>query len=203
MNWIKKNFINIVIGVLVILLLLQKKGNVPSEQPVIKRDTVWVIKDSTIITKPQVVKTIPYNTHSDTTIYKPDTNYGRLVAQYQSLVSELLAKNIHEDSLKIDSVGFVRVVDTVSKNVITGRSYTYKLTYPIIKETITLPEKKKTQVYIGGNIQTSSEAVSQINAGLLFKTKKDYIFGGTVGINSNGNLQYGVQSFWKISLKRN
>lgn len=202
-KFIQKNFLNLVVLILLAIIFVKSCKIKPSvDQIRIIRDTTWVIKDSTIYSKPQVIKTIPVNVYHDTIFkeYIPDSNYGKLVVQYQNVVNQLLAKNIHSDSLKIDSIGYVHVLDTVQKNLISGRSFHYSLKYPIIKETIIMPEKKKNQVFIGGNIQGSTSA-NQINTGLLFKTKRDYIFGGTIGVNSNGALQYGVQSFWKIKLK--
>lgn len=203
-SFVEKNFLNLVILVLIALVLLQKCGGDPSapQEPKIIRDTTWIIKDSTVYSKPQLIKTIPINVSHDTIInhYIPDTNYAKLVLQYQSVVNELLAKNIHTDTIKIDTFGYVNIIDTVQKNLIVGRDFKYKITYPMIKETIIMPEKKKNQVFVGGNIQGSTSA-NQINAGLLFKTKKDYIFGGTIGVNNKGSLQYGVQSFWKIKIK--
>ena len=50
---------------------------------------------------------------------------------------------------------------------------------------------------IGGNRE---QIVNQINAGLLLKTKKDQIFGVNAGINTQGQVVYGLQSYWKIKL---
>lgn len=206
MQLIKNNFLNLVVLILVTIILLQKCGGngTPPEKPTITRDTVWIHKDSTVYSKPQIIKTIPVNIYSDTTLikYLPDSNYADLLKQYQEVVFELLNRNIYLDSLKIDSIGYVRVEDTVSKNMIAGRSYKYNLKYPIIKETITLPTKKKNQLYIGGGIEASmTPKIDQINAGLMLKTKKDGVVAGLIGINTDGNLRMGIQSFWKIKLK--
>ena len=165
---------------------------------------MWIHKDSTVYSKPSVIKTEPYAVPVDRwkTEYLPDTNYSKLVKQYEEVVRELLAKNISKDSLKIDSIGYVHVTDTVSKNIVTGRSYKYSLKYPIVTTTITLPEPKKNQFYYGGGLQGGNiNAIDQINAGLMFKNKKDQIYNITVGLNSQGRVIYGVNAYWKISLK--
>jgi hypothetical protein len=114
-----------------------------------------------------------------------------------------LAKNISSDSIKIDSIGHVYITDTVSKNMIIGRSTRYNVKYPIITNTVIVPEKKKLQMYLGGGVQgQKNEIINQINAGLLLKTKKDQIIGINAGTTINGNAVYGVQSFWKIRLKK-
>ena len=206
-NLRKISISEILILVLLIVILLQRCGGGSKETIIeskIIRDTSWVIKDSIINTKPQIFKTETYTIPVDrwNTEYLPDTNYNKLIKQYEDLVRELLAKNITSDSIKIDSIGHVYIIDTISQNMITGRSTHYNLKYPIITNTVIVPEKKKLQLYVGGGIQgQKSGIINQINANLLLKTKKDHIYGGSFGVNLLGEFQFGVQSYWKIKLK--
>jgi len=203
MKFIKDNLLTVVILVLLSIIILQKCGApAPVEAPTVVRDTTWVVKDSLIIGKPQLIKSISIESH-DTIInhYIPDTNYARLVDQYQKVVAELLAKNIHQDSIRIDSTGYVKLTDTVQKNVIVGRSTYVNIKHPIIKETITLPAKKVTQMYVGGVVQAAPE-INQISVGALLKTRNDFLFGTSLGVNTNGALQYGVGAYWKLKLKK-
>lgn len=199
MKFIKENFITLIILVLVGIIYLER-CNAPEidTKPTIVRDTIFVEKDSIIYSKPQLIKIIERH---DTAInnYIPDTNYKKLVLQYQQVVNELLAKNVMQDSIKIDSIGYVKITDTLQKNLIIGRSSKVNVKYPIIKETVTLPYEPKNQLYIGGSVQVGP--IGQINGGVLFKNKKDQIFGGSVGINSQGQILYGAHSYWKIKLK--
>ncbi len=203
-EFIKKHFMNIVVLIVLLIVFLQtcKKQTVQVDGPKIIRDTTWIIKDSTVYSKPQVVKTITVPVEQWSTEYLPDTNYSKLVKQYTELAEKFLASNIHADSVKIDSIGYVHIRDTVSRNLLTGRSTSYNLKYPIVKETLIVPEKKRNQLYVGGLLQGNrSSAVDAISAGALFKTKKDQIYGVTAGINSSGQVQYGVQLYWKLKLK--
>lgn len=206
MSFIKSNVLNFIVLVLLTVILLQRCGGGGEKDiipPSIKRDTVWVVKDSLITSKPSVIKTIQITSH-DTIInhYIPDTNYNKLVGQYQEVVKELLAKNIHSDSIRIDTNGYVKITDTVQKNLIVGRSIQSKIKYPIITETITLHQQPKNQLYIGGGIGASQNAlINQVRAGAMFKTKKDQLFGANVGISTQGTIVYGIDSYWKISLK--
>jgi hypothetical protein len=195
---------DVVILVLLVVLLLQRcGGKTETTEPKIVRDTIWVHKDSTILSKPQMVGSIPIPIDRWNTEYLPDTNYTKLLAQYMDVTNKFLASNMHSDSLKIDSIGYVHVKDTVSRNLITSRSYTYNLKYPIIKETITIPEPKKTQVYIGGGFEgDESELVSDVSVGLLLKNKKDQIFGVSVGYSVYSGIQFGISSYWKIKLRK-
>lgn len=203
MQFIKNNFFNLLVAVLLVVILLQKFSQpVDPGVPTVVRDTTWIVKDSLILSKPQLTKTIQVESH-DTIInqYLPDTNYAKLVLQYQEVVNTLLAKNIHSDSIRIDSNGYVKITDTVQRNLITGRSSQVNIRYPIVKETITLPAKKVTQMYIGGVVQ-AAPAINQISVGALLKTRNDFLFGTSLGVNTNGALQYGVGAYWKLKLKK-
>jgi len=202
MQAVNKNLVNIIILVLLVIVALQRcEPTGPSEQPTIVRDTVLVVKESLTVTKPQLVETIESHDSIIMKEYVPDTNYAKLVAQYQEVVNQLLAKNIMQDSVAIDSVGYVKITDTVQKNLIVGRSVQSKISYPIITETITLPAKKTNQLYVGGAI-LGSPAPNAIMGSALLKTRKDFLFGGSLSVNTYGNMQYGIHSYWKIKLKK-
>ena len=203
----KLTLIDILVVILLIIILLQRCGGTTSilDSPKIIRDTVWVHNDTTIYSKPQVIKTIPVNLYHDSTIreYLPDTNYAKLVLQYTTLAERFLAQNISSDSVRIDTNGYIKIVDTVSHNLIKGRSTSFSLKYPIIKETIIIPEKKHNQFYVGGQINADQTTlISNFGAGVLFKNKKDQIFGISTGVNKDKQMFYGISSFWKIKLHK-
>jgi hypothetical protein len=203
-SYIQDNFMNIVIIVLIVVLLLQRCGGGNSETTptvIVKRDTTWIVKDSTIITKPQLVETIEVPIERWSTEYLPDTNYAKLLEQYVALSSKFLQMGIYQDTVKLDSFGYVAIKDTVTKNALSGRLVDYHIKVPKITETITVHEKKRNQVYIGGSI-IGSPMPNGIMGGFMVKTKKDKLFGGSVGVNSFGDLQYGIHSYWKIKLKK-
>lgn len=196
------NILSIAILILAIIIVLQRINSSPDiiEKPIVVRDTVWQKKDSVIYTSPKIVQTIPVKIISEK--YLPDPNYDKLVLQYQELVKLHLSKNIQKDSVKIDSIGFVKVIDTVQNNIVQNRKWEYNIKYPIIKETIIQPPKKTNQLYIGGELQGSQyNIINSINGGLLYKNKKDQIYGLSVGVNTNGQVVYGISSYWKIKFK--
>ena len=196
------NILSIAILILAVIIVLERSNSSPDiiEKPIIVRDTVWQKKDSIIYTSPKIVQTIPIKIISEK--YLPDPNYDKLVLQYQELVKLHLAKNIQKDSIKIDSIGFVKVIDTVQNNIVKNRKWEYNLKYPIIKETIIEPSKKVNQLYIGGGLQGNQyNIINSINGGLLYKNKKDQLYGLSIGVNTNGQVVYGLSSYWKIKFK--
>jgi hypothetical protein len=69
--------------------------------------------------------------------------------------------------------------------------------------TITKYAEPTRQLYVGGGINNSSLTnFRSVEAGVLYKTKKDQIFGGKVNVNVDGSITYGVQSYWKIKMKK-
>ena len=201
MNFIKQNFLVLIIGMLVILLILSRCNQPKPDpvKPIIKIDTIWISHINTVHTKPRLV-------YSDPKViiepkYLPDTNYAKLRKQYQDLLTLYFQRNIIKDTLRIDSLGKVYVTDTVSKNLIAGRLYNYTIKYPNITKTIILPPPSRNQLYIGGSLEGNLiNPISQINAGLMLKNKKDQLYGISAGINKDGQLQFGIQSYWKIHL---
>ena len=83
-----------------------------------------------------------------------------------------------------------------------------------LKENYKIPEVTKTvtitkyaeptrQLYVGGGINaTSLSSFRSVEGGVLYKNKRDQILGAKVGINVDGTVIYGVQSYWKIKLKK-
>lgn len=204
---IRSSVLNVIVLILIIVILVQRCNNAPSghsDTIKIVKDTVWIHNDTTVISKPQIIRTIPVDVSRDTIInhYIPDTNYQKLVLQYQDVVNQLLAKNIQQDSIRIDSNGYVKIIDTVQRNMVIGRTSEVSIKYPIIKETITLPAPKVNQVYAGGQVSgNAGQLINGINGGLLLKNKRDQIYGITVGLNTQGQVSYGLQSYWKLKLK--
>lgn len=196
------NILSIAILILAVIIILQRINSSPDiiEKSIVIRDTIWQKKDSVIYTSPKVVQTIPLKIISEK--YLPDPNYDKLVLQYQELVKLHLAKNIQKDSVQIDSIGFVKVTDTVQNNIVQNRKWEYNIKYPIIKETIIEPPKKINQLYIGGGLQGNQyNIINSINGGILYKNKKDQLYGLSIGVNTNGQVVYGLSSYWKIKFK--
>jgi len=183
--------LDIIIVFLLAIILLQKcnKTNIPLYTPSVIRDTTWKIKESTIITNPQLIKTI----HSET-LTKEFIHDTTIVEKY-------LASNIYTDSIKIDSIGYINIYDTINKNLIAGRSTKYNLKYPIIKETVTIYPKPKSQLYIGFTANGNKDIlIDQMGVNMLLKNKKEQLFGINAMISTQGKLNYGVSSYWKIKL---
>ena len=195
---------NFIIVILAIIIMLQRcgKGNTTPAEVKVTRDTIWIHKDSTIYSKPQLIKTITVPVEQWNTEYLPDTNYTKLLQQYQDIVAKYLSSNLLQDSIKIDSIGYLKITDTISLNLVKGRSTSYKFKYPVVKETLTIAPEPKRQVYAGVGLGGDGvKLIDQVSLGMLYKDRKDRIFGASIMASPRG-IEYGVQSFWKIKLKK-
>jgi hypothetical protein len=189
-----------IVIVLMFTVTLQHKGcNAPQikADTVTLHDTTWQTHDSLIIKKLVIKNTIHDTLPPE---YIADTNYPKLKAQYDALVFAYLAKNIYADTVKLDTLGYVAVADTVHKNELLGRSYKYNYKIPTITvtNTITKQAPAKGALFMGGGITGNPNEVKSLFGGLLYKSKKDKVFGLTIGVTGNSKIVYGVQSYWKI-----
>ena len=202
----------IVIAALLAVIFLQREcGSPKPSSGSIKRDTVRVV-DTVYISakvektsKPKVKKSIPGKIPDSLKV--TDTTYQTLLKKYEALVKAHVALNIYEDSVSLDSLGSLTIIDTLQFNLLGKRKILANLKVPKIiqKETIyeTKIEPPKRQLYAGFGGQSSTSLTgATANIGLLYKTKKDNIYGTTVGINTSGQVLYGIQYYWKISLKK-
>jgi len=189
-----------IIMALVFAMAFQNKGcNAPQikADTVTLHDTTWQIHDSLIIKKLKIKEVIHDTLPPE---YIADTNYPKLKAQYDALVAAYLVKNIYADTVKLDTLGYVSVADTVYKNEIHNRSYRYSYKIPTVTvtNTITKYAPAKGALFIGGGITGNKNGVELLQGGLLYKSKKDKVFGLNLGINGNSQIVYGVHSYWKI-----
>jgi hypothetical protein len=168
----------------------------------ILRDTQWKTHDTTIY------KTLKGKTLHDTIATPPeyiaDTNYPKLLAQYNDLLKKYMALVEFKDTIKIDTLGYVAITDTVNQNLLKGRSVRTNYKIPTITNTVTIQhyEKPKAQLYYGFGLDlNTSFAPKGAHGGLVLKTKKDQLIGVQVGTGIDGGINYGFQSYWKIKIK--
>lgn len=154
--------------------------------------------------KPKWIKSdsIPYAKWD--TLYFPDTTYNGIKKQYIEAMTKHLTKYYYSDTLRInkDSLfGWLAITDTVQKNNIQGRSYSYKLSYTQKTTTIITPPPPPTkQLYFGGMLTGNPTAfVSGAYLGIFYKDRKDMMFGAHIGITDK--VEYGISVYQKIKLK--
>jgi hypothetical protein len=192
----------VIIG-LVIVILLQRQctsGTLPEEPVVItKVDTLWKEVHDTIKKDVPIYISIPTKPGPE---YIPSDNCDSLRKQYLVLRDKYITRNVYVDTIKIDTFGIVKVIDTVQFNRLLTRLSIPDLKIPIITKETTIIKKADPvrQLYIGGNLFGNQNNLQAITPGLIYKTKKDQIYQANVGLNFDGSITYGLGMYWKIKL---
>lgn len=201
-----KILVAIIVG-LIFFMAIGKGGGCHSGGPrksdtTIIRDTQWSVHDTTIY------KTLKGKVLHDTIETPPqyiaDTNYPKLLAQYNDLLKKYMALVEFRDTIRLDTLGYVAILDTVNQNNIKGRSVRSNYKIPTITNTVTIQhyEKPKAQLYYGFGLDLNPTlAPTGAHGGIILKTKKDQLIGLKVGTGIGGGINYGFSSYWKIKLK--
>jgi hypothetical protein len=156
--------------------------------------------DTQFIPKPVVKWKKGSDIYHDTTIYVPVP----VSADTAAILKDYFAKRVYIDTLQLkDSMGYIVVNDTVSKNSLLGRLWNAQVNKTQISERLIVKELPKNQVYIGlvGGFDKTS-IVNYAGTSLLLKTKSDKIYSIGLGYRENAVMSVQGSLYWKIKLKK-
>jgi hypothetical protein len=196
----------VVIVVLVAIIILMRSCEstfIPKEPVVItKYDTIWKETHDTITKEVEVVK-IKY-VKPEGPQYTPGENIDTCRARFNYLLKQHIARRTYKDTIALDSLGTITVIDTVWLNKLGKRTYIKDYKIPLVTKTITIikqPDPKR-QLYIGGNLFGDKTTLQSFTPGVLYKDRKDRIYQANVGVNFDGTLIFGLGTYWKINLNK-
>lgn len=204
-------FLTGIIAVLIVIIILQRACT-PSctdtvQNYIYSKDTVSIHDTSIMYRKVRLSIHDTAYLPSDT-IYKVDTSCEVTKGRFVKLVKSHVAKNIYVDTLRIDTIGYVKIYDTIQFNKLQGRGIKYRLVIPNKIEYVKVPADPKRQLYVGGGLMADGTSIAKksliLNAaelGLLYKNKKDQMYGAKAQVDFKGNVSYGLQTYWKLRLK--
>ncbi len=178
----------------------KQAGEAKPNDTLVVHDTTWKRYDSLIVKKVPVLKEIVVEVASKPEML-PDTNYATLKRQYMALLQLYLNKVVYSDTIRVGNYGYISVLDTVKENKIASRKIKENYNIPEIKETKTitryLPPSRS--LFVGGGINTSNSiGIRGIEAGILYKTKKESIFNIKAQVDLDGKPMYGFGYYTKI-----
>jgi hypothetical protein len=113
------------------------------------------------------------------------------------VLKDYYTTRIYSDTLKVDSLGYVAIRDTISQNKIIGRWYDARITERTIRETITVKDLPKTQIWVG--IGSSTNLTVAGNLSVITKRQKN--IGVDIGLyldDDNLSPYIGVRYLWQI-----
>jgi hypothetical protein len=198
-----KKILQIAVLVIVVLLVFSKMTGVKNPfSPKIKYvagKPYEVIKheiDTVDIIKTKVITKQGKDIYHDTTIFvQVPMNVDTL-----EIIKMYFAKNVYKDTLRLpDSLGYVVLLDTISKNTIESRMFTANVKQRTIKETTIVKELPKTKIFWGvGASFDKVNFVNNIQVNLLLNTKCDKLYNIGAGVDINKTPFVNASIYWKI-----
>jgi len=162
-------------------------------------DTVFVKVKPDVVYKPGIT------IYRDTTIYQDVPKMGTIELAdelrhnyYDSIVMSHFAKRVYTDTIKFGTNGSIYIKDTLQENAILSRMTNSDLIFPSVKETITVKEKPKNQLYLGAKTLVGNGTIGGIGTGLMFKTKRDRIYGIGAIVDRQKNINFTVDFYIKL-----
>lgn len=206
MNFIKKHFKDLIYISLFIVIILQTCGKFQPKNDVVKRDSVitYITHDSTIKEKPIITNTIVPTKEKIIEKYYYDTASKDLKEKYLELAQKFETFKTFDQTIPIDTIGFINIKDTVSQNDIKGRSVNYNIKEKqvFVKETIIKQAEPKRQLYFGGELGASNTGLNSGSIGLMYKDRRDNAYKISGGINFNLQPQINIGYYKPIKLKK-
>jgi hypothetical protein len=194
-----KVIISIVILAIALFLL---RGKLPMEfvknifnnEPIIDTVTTVEYKYDTINTKSEVY--IPK--WKDRVVVDVDSIFitQKEPIDTMSLLRDYYAKYYYEDTIDVDTFGYIVMKDTVSKNKIEARQYVSNILIPtkIVTNNILV---NKREIYLGTGI-TGNKNFMVLNGEMLVRTKKRKAYGVGIGLDNNLSSNFTAKIYWRI-----
>lgn len=205
-----RHFIILILLLIAIVELINPKGFMP-HRTVLKIDSIPYAVHDTIpvdsLVEVEVEVEVPVEVEVEKRVEVP----VQIPIDTTEILKIYFAKVQHKEVLTLpNNVGTVTIMDTISKNSIVNRKFISDIKQMIVKDTVYTKEPKKGEMFFGVNGGlTNKDVMSQIGAGLLYKTKDDKIFHIGVGVanrildGTSGEFTPYVDGgvYWKIKKK--
>lgn len=189
-----KNIQNILIVVLVVIILIMRSCSGGSNDNVITEPTTITKIEVSYDTIETVIKEyVPQ--WRDKIIIETDTIPAEV--DTLSILKNYYAKYIYTDTLKIDTIGYAIVNDTITQNTIASRNVTTNFLIPTITQTNTVYINKN-EIYWGLGLQGRKDQLNYLGGELLFRSKTKNVYGFGLGINENLQPVLSGRMYWKI-----
>ena len=164
----------IVLLVAVLIFFIGSDARYTKTEPTIVSDTVYQQKTFTKFIKG---KSIPFVVLD--TIYLIDR-----ITDTITIVKDYNQVKVYSDTMRIDSLGYAYIQDTISQNKIQGRGFSANFNLPTITITKILEPKNKNQLYLGfiGDLKHSNRQIG-IGGSIALKTAKNTLYTATATMN--------------------
>jgi hypothetical protein len=164
----------IVLLVAVLIFFIGSEARYTKSEPVIITDTVYQQKTFTKFIKGNSIPFVVLDT-----IYLIDS-----IKDTITIVKDYNQVKVYSDTMRIDSIGYAYIQDTISHNKIQGRGFSANFNLPTITITKVIEQKSKNQLYLGfiGDLKHSNGQIG-IGGSIALKTAKNTLYTATATMN--------------------
>jgi hypothetical protein len=164
----------IVLLVAVLIFFIGSEARYTKSEPIIVSDTVYQEKTFTKFIKGNSIPFVVLDT-----IYIIDR-----VTDTITIVKDYNQVKVYFDTMRIDSIGYAYIQDTISQNKIQGRGFSANFNLPTITITKLIEQKSKNQLYLGfiGDLKHSNGQIG-IGGSIALKTAKNTLYTATATMN--------------------
>ena len=114
-----------------------------------------------------------------------------------SILKDYYAKYSYIDTINLDTLGYITINDTITRNSILFRNVQPNLFIPTTTITNTVYINKR-EFFGGVSVGSTPTAIQNLNGEILFVNKKRQAYGVGVGINNTFTPIYTFRMYWKI-----
>lgn len=164
----------IVLLVAVLIFFIFDDATYTKTDPIVISDTVYQEKTFTKYIKG---KSIPFVVLD--TIYKIDEVHDTI-----TIISDYSRVYSYSDTIRIDSLGYAYIQDTISQNKIQGRGFSASFNLPTITVAKLIEPKRKNELYLGfiGDLRHDNKQIG-IGGSIALKTAKNTLFVANATMN--------------------
>lgn len=164
----------IVLLVAVLIFFIFSDATYTKTEPIVVSDTVYQQKTFTKFIKG---KSIPFVILDTIYLIERVTDTITIVKDYNQV-------KVYSDTMRIDSLGYAYIQDTISQNKIQGRGFSANFNLPTITITKLIEPKSKNQLYLGfiGDLKHSNGQIG-IGGSIALKTAKNTLYTATATMN--------------------
>jgi hypothetical protein len=160
------------------------------------------------ITEPQVITKVEVRydtveTIKETYVPKYITRIETVIDTFTTpidtvnILKNYYAKYFYSDTLKIDTLGYAVINDTITQNTILARDIRTNVLIPTTTITKEIYLNNR-EFYWGLGLQGKKDQLNYLGGELLYRNKKYQVYGLGVGVNENLQPVISGRLYWKI-----
>ena len=187
-----------IITVLVIIIILLSKCsgesgdvNIEVNEPTVVTETITITDTITVVEEKFIPKWRTKVVRDTVEVQKV------LDVDTLEILKDYFEKYVYLDTIQIDTLGYITILDTLSQNRIFYRKPTINLQIPT--KTITIvSEKNEREFYAGLGVRTTMNRYTWMGLEGVIRTKKGNTFLVGFGTDNENNFSMGGSVHWKI-----